>query len=201
MRQLVVVGIALLLGAAASRAAIGQEVHNLAIRIENWSDNTLRYQIGRATGPTWSQVFELEPEMAHQWGPVAPGENPALATLISRYTPGELFVRYPLYDGLHMQKLRTTNPRSADPAARRRAVRVFWYLEDRNGNGALYVRPEPSAHQIEAASPDELKTWYERERQDLVAQIHDPRDVPDETPESIRQRIFELRSNHAYTSQ
>src|SRR5207244_1912437 len=112
-----------------------QEVRDRSIRIENQTSKPFTYQVGRTSGPMWSQSYTLPPGMAHIFTASTAGTRPAAMTLDAaraRY----LIVRFPVPGGTVTYRLTASKSSTTQTD-----MKAFAYVLNESGLGDLVEPP------------------------------------------------------------
>ncbi|HEX3656140.1 MAG TPA: hypothetical protein VHV55_10050 [Pirellulales bacterium] len=93
------------------------------VKIMNFSRETMRYQISRTSGKTWTDFYSLPSGKLHQFNADPRSESSIVRTLNGSSTPGYVFIRYPVPGGFESFKLLGNN--------------AYGYVINANGYGEI----------------------------------------------------------------
>jgi hypothetical protein len=107
----------------AGHPAQQRDTYDFPVRIMNFSRETMRYQISRTSGKTWTDFYALPSGMLHQFNADPRSQPSIVRTLNGSSTPGYVFIRYPVPGGFESFKLLGNN--------------AYGYVINANGYGEI----------------------------------------------------------------
>jgi hypothetical protein len=95
----------------------------VTVKIMNYTDRPLNYQLARSSGPAWTKTYTLPPRQSHSFSADDILRPSTIRTLNAFGKPGYAFIRFPVADGYEMFKILTNNS--------------YAYVVNENGYGDL----------------------------------------------------------------